>query len=509
MTLVWDLRNAVLMTPAFRFPFFSNRLKRVGSQGGGAWLPLVALSLLACPGCGDDPAAAAAGGQAGYAGNSGAGGGGASSGGSGGGSASGGSSGSASGGSSGSAGAGGTPSSCSLPSKSADAVDVTTFGAKGDGKADDTKAIRDAVASLAKGGTVYLPDGTYLVTPTGCGGTGIQLKSDMTFLMSKGATLKSKPVDCGNYGVLTLSEVQNVVVAGGTVRGERAEHLGSGGEWGHGVNLQKVTNVSIIGLTAKECWGDGIYVGPKGGQSNVSKDVTICGVVADHNRRCAIAVTSASGVEIIDTTMSGSDGTLPKSGFCGEPNPPDGLVENVVLRKSRMIDNHEAGGYFGGPIPSITRNNLVEDCVITGNHVHGFKLSGNVGLSGTNGLSGQGFTIKNSLIENNGTAEPDPTKRKGLILWNSPGAVVTGNTIKNNRGRGLAFQAAVDSKVTANIFDSNDDAAIYFRWGSKNNSVTGNSCIGTNADIDGDGSSSQTGNKVESNTGCTLEAKNL
>lgn len=45
-----------------------------------------------------------------------------------------------------------------------DKIDVKTTGAKGDGKADDTKAILDAVAQAKKEGKdVFLPGGTYRI----------------------------------------------------------------------------------------------------------------------------------------------------------------------------------------------------------------------------------------------------------------------------------------------------------------------------------------------------------
>lgn len=48
--------------------------------------------------------------------------------------------------------------------ESRDVVSVLNFGAKGDGKTDDTKAIQRAMDSFGKrGGTVYVPNGTYLV----------------------------------------------------------------------------------------------------------------------------------------------------------------------------------------------------------------------------------------------------------------------------------------------------------------------------------------------------------
>src|SRR5690606_30157147 len=42
-------------------------------------------------------------------------------------------------------------------------IDVTEYGAKGDGRADDSRAIQMALDSASMGDTVYVPKGTYLV----------------------------------------------------------------------------------------------------------------------------------------------------------------------------------------------------------------------------------------------------------------------------------------------------------------------------------------------------------
>ncbi|HEX7938101.1 MAG TPA: glycosyl hydrolase family 28-related protein, partial [Gemmatimonadaceae bacterium] len=58
-----------------------------------------------------------------------------------------------------------SPAQTRAPARS-DAVNVQDFGAAGDGNADDTVAIQRAIDSLARGGVVLFPAGTYHVTRT-------------------------------------------------------------------------------------------------------------------------------------------------------------------------------------------------------------------------------------------------------------------------------------------------------------------------------------------------------
>ncbi|MBO6240322.1 MAG: glycoside hydrolase family 28 protein [Butyrivibrio sp.] len=61
-------------------------------------------------------------------------------------------------------------------------LNVTKFGAKGDGKTLDTAAIQAAICSCPKDGTVYLPKGVYFSTP-------LFLKSNMTLWLDEEAVL--------------------------------------------------------------------------------------------------------------------------------------------------------------------------------------------------------------------------------------------------------------------------------------------------------------------------------
>ncbi|SCY05200.1 glycoside hydrolase family 28 protein [Butyrivibrio sp. INlla14] len=73
-------------------------------------------------------------------------------------------------------------------------LNVRSFGAKGDGETPDTAAIQAAICACPVDGTVYLPKGTYYVTP-------LFLKSNMTLWLDEGAVLLGD-TDRNHYPIL-------------------------------------------------------------------------------------------------------------------------------------------------------------------------------------------------------------------------------------------------------------------------------------------------------------------
>lgn len=73
-------------------------------------------------------------------------------------------------------------------------LNVREFGAKGDGIRDDSAAFRNAIACLPDYGRLYVPAGTYLLSP-------LWLKSRMILELAEGAVLLGSPI-MGNYPVL-------------------------------------------------------------------------------------------------------------------------------------------------------------------------------------------------------------------------------------------------------------------------------------------------------------------
>ncbi len=105
------------------------------------------------------------------------------------------------------------------------------MGAKGDGRTDDTAAIQRALDKIGgTGGTVFVPNGTYMINAVG---KGLALKSNMTLKLSPGATLKVIPNSAEAYTMFNIAGVTNVTVDGGTLEGDRAsmEARPASGAW--------------------------------------------------------------------------------------------------------------------------------------------------------------------------------------------------------------------------------------------------------------------------------------
>jgi polygalacturonase len=130
-------------------------------------------------------------------------------------------------GTAGSAGSGGTssdpcgpsnPAVVPLPTFGTGTFDVTTYGAVGDAKTDDTKMLQAALtaATSAGGGTVTVPKGTFLSGPLTLGsGTNLQLASGAVLMMLPRSSYPSVTP------LLTANNAHDIGITGsGTIDGQ-------------------------------------------------------------------------------------------------------------------------------------------------------------------------------------------------------------------------------------------------------------------------------------------------
>ena len=289
-------------------------------------------------------------------------------------------------------------------------VNVRDHGVIGDGVADDTNALQAVIAQHA-GKTINIPAGTYKIDVERIRGEcALEITTPgTTITIEDGAELTTKPNANGGASMI-LVKADDVHISGrGILTGDVATHTGTTGEWGHGISIMGADGVRIDGgLTIRQFWGDGIYVG------DFASNVYIEGVTTDANRRQGISLVSGRNLVVRGCALINT-GTLkytsPGAGIDVEPN---------------------AGGYVDGF--------LIEGCLI----------SGNVGVAGALLTPGAGEYIAGQFVGNRVVSNTaDGVQVNANAGGDVSGVVVTGNHSVTNGANQYNF-----TKGLPGLFDA-------------------------------------------------------
>lgn len=233
---------------------------------------------------------------------------------------------------------------------------------------DDTEAFNRAIQTFeGKYETLYVPAGTYYINAE----TGIQLVSKMNLVMSPDAVIKAVGNSSKFYDVVLVKEVSQVTISGGQIKGERYEHTGKAGEWGHGIGIYDSSVITIKDTDISECWGDGIYLGTNRTDANTNKEAG-CGVIAIQNcrlfsnRRNNMSIVCGDYVTVSSCAFKNANGTAPEYGIDIETNYPDNPCEHIKIYDSTFEGNGQ------GSIGIITAANdvLISGCTLKGHFIN-------------------------------------------------------------------------------------------------------------------------------------------
>lgn len=293
------------------------------------------------------------------------------------------------------------------------AASVRAFGAHGDGVTDDTAAFQQAIdgAGQEGGGIVTVPAGRYLIDPL----RSVRLRSGVRLQLDAGATLMAMPNAAERSVVLLAQDVTDVSISGGCLVGERDRHLGTTGEWGHGIQLRGARRVVLRDIHVSNFWGDGVSVAainPTRANPDTapSTDVLLQRVVSIGNRRQGLTIGRSRRVRVVDCEFSGTRGTAPEAGIDIEPDAGD-EASDIEISGCRVHDNHGPGIQ----VWTRARHVRIQDCTLQDNR-HGVLV---VGAEDTR-------IIGNRIADN---ASGGVVVRRG-----ARGALISGNRFYGNAG---------------------------------------------------------------------------
>jgi len=201
---------------------------------------------------------------------------------------------------------------------------------------------------------IIVPDGTYLIGKFGNAiyQRGLELHSDMELILSPNTIIKMVPNDKWNYCVIAVNRKENVIIRGGTIIGDRNEHIytpraggGTAHDEGHGICIQSSSKTVLVeGMNIRGLTGDGLLL------VNEIEDVTIRKNKISNNRRQGISIVGSLRIQIERNEIHHIRGTSPQFGIDIEGNGR--TDKDILIRKNYFHHNR------GGDIVSSTGKNV-------------------------------------------------------------------------------------------------------------------------------------------------------
>lgn len=346
-------------------------------------------------------------------------------------------------------------------------IDVTTYGAKGDGITNDTVAIRLAVSNLPNGGTLFFPIGTYLVD-------NIMLKSNIIVKGNGESTiikLNDNAVRSdGRSNCFTVENITNVIIKDIQLDGNRVNNAATGPSQDDNFNGILVLNSSDVRI-------ENIWSHSNGYHGCIMVGATR--IIITHSKFTDNGYRPFHGhAGVHDCEFSFNYCSDNGKGFTDEVgNPYDGIyffddANNLIINGNRIITSNNVGcivvgGTVTGTMGSqniVITNNVCESktsqangIVLSGNLLNYITIGNNVLHNCQNGIIvnsdngnavGLGITINNNIIENN--------LSHGINLYRGiSNSIISGNIIRQNGGDGIYARYLYDCVISNNILSDN------------------------------------------------------
>ena len=253
--------------------------------------------------------------------------------------------------------------------------------------------------------------------PVSINDNGLTVSDSTVIVFLPESLLKLLPSAKGNYEILRVHNVTDVILIAPKLTGDRYTHKSSNGEWGMGVSIPSSENIKVIDAQINECWGDGIYIG-RTSKNNASKDIRISGGIINESRRNGISIISVDGLNIDGVLIANTYGTNPQAAIDFEPNKSDELLRCIV-KDTKLYNNKNQGVLF--VFNQLKQSQALVDIQLSGINIEGTRRS--VGFMNTAASLEGRIALRNIRSSNN---------NKDLHVYD--------NTIKNKLDLKMSFR---------------------------------------------------------------------
>lgn len=180
----------------------------------------------------------------------------------------------------------------------------------------------------------------------------LPLKSDTMINFEPNAKIKVLPNDLERYELLNIKDVQNVIINNPQLEGDKHEHSGNTGQWGHGINIDGGENIVINNPICNQFWGDGIYI-------KNAKNLKIIDAYCDDNRRQGMSLISGENVDIVRPVCVNTGGQNPGAGIDIEPNFNEDHLININIYDPYLKNNGNPTSYDYGFVISLANRGSI------------------------------------------------------------------------------------------------------------------------------------------------------